>query len=410
MLPADQISSAVQIFEVSPLEEQLAHEWQRALSNDLEAQSQWQNDGGQWVWQDDGVVATSSGSEWANLRWQGFSGTALSILKNFVIEVTISGRAEAAGLSFGDFKDFLARLGSQSERRKLQLEIDLNAGCWAFRVDGQLQHRAWWDSGVHSTNDLLNGMLTFKARRVDEMRFQGLAIHTFQSSCQLSVIMTCYRFVQRLRVTLRNWCNQTLPYGAYEVLVVNPNSPDGTHEHLAAVASSYPHVRVRELVVEDKPATNKAAMINRAVQESRGEWIWLTDSDCLFSPTEAEMTLAQIKGHGSRLFYGQRRHLTASQTSELLAGRSDGLRDFDALSHNVGPRAPDNQPWGYTQIVHRSTLERVPYREQINHFAHSDSLFIQDCKRRRILPAQVEGLFCLHLDHPFSWYGTNAFL
>ncbi len=126
--------------------------------------------------------------------------------------------------------------------------------------------------------------------------------------------------------------------------------------------------------------------------------------------TEAEMTLAQIKGRGSRLFYGQRRYLTASQTSELLAGRSDGLRDFDALSHNVGPRAPDNQPWGYTQIVHRSTLERVPYREQINHFAHSDSLFIQDCKRRRILPAQVEGLFCLHLDHPFSWYGTNAFL
>jgi hypothetical protein len=73
-------------------------------------------------------------------------------------------------------------------------------------------------------------------------------------------------------------------------------------------------------------------------------------------------------------------------------------------------RPPDSAPWGYTQIVHRAILQRVSYREYINHFAHSDSLFIEDCKRQGVIPEQLAGLFCLHLDHSFAWYGTKTFL
>ncbi len=411
MPTADHNAVLLPAADLTSLDRHLANEWDKALAGDANAQAKWKSEtGGEWLWKSDAVRVTSSGTEWSDLSWQDFDGAALSALRNFVVEVTVSGKAEAAGLSFGPYKDFLAKLDPRMDQQRLQLEIDVNAKCWAFRVDGQLQHRTWWDSSVHTTDDLLTGILTFKARRAEEIHFRDFAIRTFESSCQLSVIITCYRFLQRLRVTLRNWCHQTIPYGSYEILVVNPNSPDGTHEHLAAVAMSYPHVRVRELAVEVKPVTNKAAMINRAVQASRGEWIWLADSDCLFAPTAAEMILAQIKGRTSRLFYGRRIYLTTSQTSELLAGRSDGLRDFDALCHNLAPRALDNEPWGYTQIVHRTTLERIPYHEQVDHFAHSDSLFIQDCRRRKIIPEQIEGLFCLHLDHPFAWYGTNSFL
>lgn len=412
MSVAQQDAIGALAMETNSLDWRLINEWKYACSGDGTAQAEWkQGAGGEWQWTHDGVQVKNTHTEWSDLSWQRIDGAALHDLGNFVIEVTVSGKAEAAGLSFGHYKDFLAHLNTHGgSSRHLQLEIDFYAKRWALRVDGQLQQRAWWDSAVRTTDDLLDGKLTFKARRVDEVKFHNLAIHTFQSSCHLSVIVTCYRFVQRLRVTLRNWCHQSLPHGAYEIFVVNPDSPDGTHEYLAAVASSYPHVRVREIAVDSKQATNKAVMINRAFQASRGEWIWLTDSDCLFAPTAADLTLAQIKGKSPHLFYGQRRHLTASQTNELLAGRRDGLRDFEALCLNEEARAPDNQPWGYTQIVHRSTLERIPYREQVNHFAHSDSLFIQDCKRRQILPTQVEGLFCLHLDHPFSWYGTKLFL
>jgi glycosyltransferase involved in cell wall biosynthesis len=226
----------------------------------------------------------------------------------------------------------------------------------------------------------------------------------------LSVIITCYRFLQRLRVTLRNWLHQELPSGAYEVLVVNPASPDGSHEHLAAVARSYPHVRAREIAVGAEMAKNKGAMINQAFAASRGEWIWLTDADCLFAPSSAALALSHINGRPEHLYYGQRRFLSASQTDALLSERVDGLREFDELAQTPDIRGAENYPWGYTQIIHREALGRLRYREDFNHFAHSDGAFLEECKRSGVMPRQIEGLFCLHLDHSFAWYGTKGFL
>lgn len=393
------------------LPRRLASEWDRALAGDPDPRGQWQVvEGGRWDWQAGGVSARNSGTEWSGLSWQQCRGPVLRELKRFVIEVTVSGKAGAAGISFGPYKDFLTPLDDGAGPRRLQLEVDAVAGCWAFRVDGQLAQRCWWDAAIHGADDLVGGALTLKGREVEQVLFRDLAIATFQSACRLSVVVTCHRFLQRLRVSLRNWCHQSLPIGAYEVLVVNPNSPDGTHEHLLAVTGSYPHVRVREVAVGSRLATNKAAMINRALAASRGEWVWLADADCLFSPTCALAALSQIHGRDQRLFYGQRRYLSAAQTDALLSGRADGLRDFDALAQAPGPRAPDTEPWGYTQIVHRSTLERVRYREEVRHFRDCDTLFVEDCRRHHVTAEQVDGLFCLHMEHPYAHYGTKLFL
>jgi hypothetical protein len=384
--------------------------FERSLAADSGARDSWKvTEGGPWVWQHDGV-RINNGAEWSALNWQGWDDFKSPALRNFVIEATVSGKAEAAGLSFGPFKDFLVRLDTFSGPRHLQLEIDADVGCWAFRVDGQLMNRSWWDAKVHSVEDLLNGTLTLKAKKAETVLFQNLTLHSLLASCRLSVIMTCYRFLQRLRLVLRNWCHQDLPSGAYEVLVVNPKSPDGTHEHIAAVSRSFPHIRVREIAVEESLSTNKGAMINRAITASRGEWIWLTDADCLFGPTCGAKVLEQVQGRPNHLFYGERRFLTAAQTDALLSGRVDPLRDFDDLSGGAIVRDPERFHWGYTQIVHRSTLDRVHYHEGFNHFAHSDGMFAENCKRFGIVPVQLEGLFCLHLDHPFSWYGTDIFL
>jgi len=395
----------------SYLAQQLMRNWTDASAGDSNAQSCWRVvDGGTWSWCPDGVRIRPGNSEWLELAWQGWNGEAATEAGNFVVEVTVSGHADAAGLSFGPYRDFLSSIKRSGPPRRLQLEVDGSAGCWAFRVDGQLMPRCWWDSAVHSATDLINGELALKVKQVDEVVFQDLAMHVFQSSCRLSVVMTCYRFLQRLRLSLRNWCCQELPSGALEVLVVNPHSPDGTHEHLAIIARSYPHVRVREIPVSSALAMNKGAMINQAIQSCRGEWIWLTDADCLYASNCAADVLKQIEGQPHHLHYGQRRYLTAAQTDALLAGRLDGLHDFEELARAPLLRHAENAPWGYTQIIHRSTFFRVRYREDLNHFAHTDGAFANDCLQRGITPRQVEGLFCLHLDHPFSWYGTDAFL
>ena len=391
-------------------ERNLEAQWLGALNGDLSAQQQWRpNQRGDWHWSSDGVLLEGA-ADWASLEWLICDARRLIQLKNFLVEVTVSGKADAAGLSYGDYKDFLVPLKSSNLAHRLQFEIDVEMGCWAFRIDGQLQERHWWNSAVRSVDDLLAGFLTLKAKSPDKVLFQNLTCRTFESSCRLSVITTCHRFVQRLRVSLRNWCHQDQPLGSYELLIINPDSPDGTHEHLAAVASSFPHIRIREIAVGSSLAKNKGAMINRAISASRGEWLWLTDADCLFSTDSAKQVLDQIGKQTGKLFYGQRRFLTPAQTAALLSGRADGLRDFQRLALDAETRSAENVPWGYTQIAHRSTVERVRYREQFNHFAHSDGAFVEDCKRLGINPHQVEGLFCLHLDHPFSWWGTNSFL
>jgi glycosyltransferase involved in cell wall biosynthesis len=192
--------------------------------------------------------------------------------------------------------------------------------------------------------------------------------------------MTCFRFLQRLKLALRNWCHQDLdlPFGTFEVLIVNPESPDGTHEHLASVARSFPHIRVQEIAVGAELSTNKGAMINRAFEASSGEWIWLTDADCLFPPSCVATVLQQVEGKEQHLFYGQRRRLTAAQTDAVLTGRTDGLHDFAELAAAANLR--------------------------------TDDIFVDDCRRHQISLKQVEGLFCLHIEHPFAWYGTKYFL
>ncbi len=389
----------------------LASEWDRCRNDDPGSRANWKTDGdAEWIWQPSGVLLRNVLAEWCGLAWQACNDHRLRELGNFLIEASVSGKAEAAGISFGPFKDFLTHLEPSLGKRRVQLEVDAHSGTWTFRVDGRLASRCRWDSAVKSTGDILDGILTLKAHKADHVLFEDFAVATFSSSCQISIIMTCYRFQQRLRISLRNWCHQVLPSGAFEILVVNPESPDGTRELLAATARGFPHVRVREIAVPAGIAKNKGAMINHALRASRGEWIWLTDADCLFPSECLKDVLGHLRSTPCRLLYGQRRHLAECQTDGLLSGRFDGIKDFDELAHLADSSSADNAPWGYTQIVHRSVLGRVTYTEEINNFSQSDEVFVQDCRRLRIQVEQVPGLFCLHLHHPFSWYGTDAYL
>src|SRR5437016_4973575 len=105
-------SEKTNIVDTRPLEDQLTHQWHCATLNNSAAQSQWEIESGHWSWRKDAAVAMNNGSEWSCLDWRKVDGAVCRALGNFMIEVTVSGRAEAAGLSFGHYKDFLAALNS----------------------------------------------------------------------------------------------------------------------------------------------------------------------------------------------------------------------------------------------------------------------------------------------------------
>jgi hypothetical protein len=348
------------------------------------------------------AVLRSTGGEWTILELEPLRD------RNVLVDVASTGIASAAGISFGHYKDFLVPLTREMGERRLQLEIDAAANSWAFRADGVLMGREWWDSAVQSVHDLFDGVLTLKARYAEEVVFREIAVRPFESSPRVSVVMACYRFAERLRVALASWCRQRLPSGALEVIVVNPGSPDATHEIVAAMAGAYPEVRLREIAVDGGMARNKGWMINRAMDAARGEWVWLTDADCVFPPDAALRLLAQQPATSS-LVYGERRHLTKSATDALLAGRFDPTRDFAQVA-SAHHENPDIYPWGFTQIIHRSHLDRIRYREDLDHFAGSDGSFLDDCRAAGLRETRLEGVMCLHLNHPFAWYGTNVYL
>jgi hypothetical protein len=377
--------------------------WRRLLAGERDG---WEAHGGDWRF-DAGGVNMRSSEEWASLEWHG-GLTDLARGTCFSIELTVMGDADAAGISFGSYRDLLAR-GPGTHH--LRVDIDSGANTWSLSVDGQQQRDEWWGSAIGSARDLLGGRLTLKARHAADVRFSDLAIHERDGACLLSVVLTCSRFLQRMRLGLRTWCAQDMPSGTLEVLIVNPESPDGTAEHLGAVARSSRHVQVNEIRVPRGLATNKGAMINRALDQARGACVWITDADCLFPPHAAREALRQAQAAPRHLYYLRRHHLSSSQTDALLAGSLEPVRDFDHLSATLPATAPeDHAPWGYTQLLPRTAATEIRYREDINHFAHSDEIFIAFCRQHGYPPRALDGLRCLHLEHPFAWNGTPGFL
>jgi hypothetical protein len=375
----------------------------------LAGAGEWTAHGGDWACERDEVAVTTQGEEWVSLE-APHALRALTAAQTFAVDLRVEGSAEAAGVSFGAYRDLLAPLQG-SRPRRITVEVDGAGGRWALRVDDRLAPRAWWNAELTSVTELLDRPLTLKARNARAVRFTGLAVRPLDGSCRVSVVLTCWRFLQRLRLALRTWCEQDLPAGAIEILVVNPESPDGTAEHLAAAAAAWQHVHIRELRVSAQLATNKGAMINHALDSSRGPWVWIADADCLFGPSSARTALAQAESEPSHLYYLRRQHLSAAVTAALLAGRLDPVRDFDHLAAATPTPPPeDRAPWGYTQLVPRTALDVVRYRDDVNHFAHSDETFAAACRRHGYSPRELDGVFCLHLEHPFAWNGTTGFL
>ncbi|HEY6136563.1 MAG TPA: glycosyltransferase family 2 protein [Thermoanaerobaculia bacterium] len=349
----------------------------------------WRAAAGQWSTAAGGASLRGNGDEWSVLE-----GGATK--PNDLITANLSGTAALAGFSFGDDNDFLVPVDPSLSERSIQLELDGEA-C-RFRADGTLvETRAAGDRGP----------LALKAWKAEEVRFARVTTAAFASPPRVSVVMTCYRFAQRLRVALTSWCRQRLPAGALEIIVANPESPDGTHELIASMAAAYPEVRLYEIAVAGGLARNKGYMLNRAMQECRGEWIWLTDADCVFPPDAAARLLA-CDAPAVSLLYCERRHLSKAATDLLLAGRADAAGDFAAFAGEAD--ATEAFPWGYSQILHRSQIPRIRYREDVDHFAGSDGSFLEECRRGGLRERQIEGLACLHLRHPFAWYGTKLFL
>jgi glycosyltransferase involved in cell wall biosynthesis len=111
---------------------------------------------------------------------------------------------------------------------------------------------------------------------------------------ELSVVVCTHNGAATLRACLESLASQAIDAGAYEVVVVDNASTDGTAGILDEVARRFPAIR---RVDEGRPGKSRAA--NAGLEASRGRVVAFTDDDVLVPPDWAARIVAGFRSGAS---------------------------------------------------------------------------------------------------------------
>jgi glycosyltransferase involved in cell wall biosynthesis len=114
------------------------------------------------------------------------------------------------------------------------------------------------------------------------------------SILKLSVIVPTFNRSALLERLLQALIAQTIGISDFEVVVVDDGSTDNTQAMLAEFSNRVPKGWLRVLRQQN---SGPAAARNRAVQESKGQWIAMTDDDTVPCPDWLEQILVSIQKH-----------------------------------------------------------------------------------------------------------------
>jgi GT2 family glycosyltransferase len=105
---------------------------------------------------------------------------------------------------------------------------------------------------------------------------------------ELSVVIPTYNRLDTLKHVIPTLLAQDLASDAYELLICDSNSTDGTAEYLASVTSEHPNVRHLPGAY-----SGRAAARNAGIAAAAGEIVLFNDSDILASPDLLSRHLAR---------------------------------------------------------------------------------------------------------------------
>ena len=104
---------------------------------------------------------------------------------------------------------------------------------------------------------------------------------------ELSVVIPTYNRLDTLRYVIPSLLDQRTPGHAYELLICDSNSNDGTAEYLAQVHAEHPNVRHLPGAY-----TGRAMARNAGIAQAQGEVVLFNDSDIIADPGLLEAHLA----------------------------------------------------------------------------------------------------------------------
>lgn len=181
----------------------------------------------------------------------------------------------------------------------------------------------------------------------------------------ISVVVPTYNRLDTLRYVIPALVAQDLRPGAFEVIVADSNSNDGTAEYLAEVARSAPHVRHLP-----GPYTGRAGARNAGIRASRAPIVLFTDADIIASEDLLSRHLARhAKGPGRAVIGCE---IQVDSYDEYLRKSAD-----PAARDPLHPAARKRLTWLYFMTgncsVRRSDLDRVGgFDEAFTGYGHED--------------------------------------
>jgi hypothetical protein len=229
----------------------------------------------------------------------------------------------------------------------------------------------------------------------------------------VSLLVTCHRFRRRLRFCLESLARQELPQGVLEVVVADPESPDGLAEYLREFAESSPHLRVVRLPLDARYCRNRGYSIDRAFEASSGDVVIGIDGDIVFSPHLVGQLADSVLVSPGNVFGVRRVFLDRSTTELILAGSGDPFRDFERLSLADGDGQENSfvGVLGYCQATTRAAFAKARYPREFDMVNQSDIVFVERLEKEAgVKPRFLGEAKVLHLWHPRNWAGTSELL
>jgi len=118
----------------------------------------------------------------------------------------------------------------------------------------------------------------------------------------LSVAAPAYNEAAGIEAVIANWHGfLSAQPGAFEIVICDDGSTDGSGEILDRLALSYPQLRVLHFAKNQ----GAAAALNRAIAATTGDWVLLIDSDGQFA-IENLPVLMEAVSHGAKAATGIR--------------------------------------------------------------------------------------------------------
>lgn len=230
---------------------------------------------------------------------------------------------------------------------------------------------------------------------------------------RVSILVTCHRYLRRLRVCLESLARQDLPAGALEIVVADPASPDGLADDLVQFAERYPGLRVVRVPLDARYHRNRGFGIHRAFEASMAPVVIGIDGDLVFPPDLIRHLEQRVLSDPGRVYGIRRSFVEKDDTERILRGEVDPFAEFDRLSRSPGDGEEKAYVGvlGYCQAVDRKAFARARYPEEFDLVNQSDIVFLERLEREAGVRAQyLEDRVALHLWHPRNWMGTSESL